>query len=259
MELNMQTPAQLLQDAANSIVKLISEDTIQRYKLSGTYAENDLASPPSEGEITTHLYQSQVADAFIKSRGNEIVFLPTGLDIYSVLDKVIADNLQRHPSKHVVIVVTRPAHALSFSHRLQRRLGIKSGAYCGGDYLYDFPKEFEANKVLVFTAGLLMHLTRQGTYSLQRSSILVLHDTFSAIRNHPMNTLVREYYWKGTEPNEGGGKEEVSPAHTEAASASKYKPRVRYFALLSTAVAALLCRKEDSDIYIYIYSLFDFN
>lgn len=68
--------------------------------------------------------------------------------------------------------------------------------YCGGDFLYDFPKEFEQNQVLVFTAGLLMRLTKLGVYRLDQSSLLVLHDAFHAVRNHPMNTLVREYYWK---------------------------------------------------------------
>ena len=50
--------------------------------------------------------------------------------------------------------------------------------------------------MLVFTAGLLMRLTKLGVYSLAQASLLVLHDAFSSVRNHPMNTLVREYYWK---------------------------------------------------------------
>lgn len=68
--------------------------------------------------------------------------------------------------------------------------------YCGGDFLYNFEEEFERNNVLVFTAGLLMRQTKLGMYSLSRCSLLVLHDAFHAVRNHPMNTLMREYYWK---------------------------------------------------------------
>ena len=69
-------------------------------------------------------------------------------------------------------------------------------SFCGGDFLYDFPAEFARARVLVFTAGLLMRLTKLGVYSLAQASLLVLHDAFSSVRNHPMNTLVREYYWK---------------------------------------------------------------
>ena len=74
--------------------------------------------------------------------------------------------------------------------------------YCGGDFLYDFEKEFASNTVLVFTAGLLMRLAKLGVYKLSHCSLLVLHDAFHAVRNHPMNTLVREYYWKNGELNE---------------------------------------------------------
>lgn len=62
--------------------------------------------------------------------------------------------------------------------------------------MYKFEEEFERNNVLVFTAGLLMRQTKLGMYSLSRCSLLVLHDAFHAVRNHPMNTLMREYYWK---------------------------------------------------------------
>ena len=50
--------------------------------------------------------------------------------------------------------------------------------------------------VLVITAGLLMRLVKLGVYSLDQTTLLVLHDAFYTTRNHPMNTLVREYYWK---------------------------------------------------------------
>lgn len=50
--------------------------------------------------------------------------------------------------------------------------------------------------MLVFTAGLLMRAAKLGLYALPSASLLVLHDAFSAVRNHPMNTLLREYHWK---------------------------------------------------------------
>jgi len=75
--------------------------------------------------------------------------------------------------------------------------------YCGGDFLYKFEEEFENNNVLVFTAGLLMRQTKLGMYSLSRCSLLVLHDAFHAVRNHPMNTLMREYYWKSLNVEQG--------------------------------------------------------
>lgn len=66
----------------------------------------------------------------------------------------------------------------------------------------------------MFTAGLLMRLTKLGVYSLQSASLLVLQDAFSAVRNHPMNTLMREYYWKLPEhegqPGQAGDRPKVS-------------------------------------------------
>lgn len=146
-------------------------------------------------------FQTQMIEHIMKSTSNEIMFLPTGLGEGEVVNAVIRRKLSAHPSKHIVLCAARPGQVLSRAARLQRYFdseGIvaRVGAYCGGDFLYDFPKEFAENQVLVFTAGLLMRLTKLGVYSLDRCSLMVLHDAFYAIRNHPMNTLVREYYWK---------------------------------------------------------------
>jgi hypothetical protein len=118
--------------------------------------------------------------------------------------------LQRFPDKHVAFCVIRPAQALSHADRLRAALGVPVGAFCGGDFLYNFEEEFKKNKVVVFTAGLLMRLAKLGTYKLEWASLLVLHDAFSAVRNHPMNTLVREYYWKGPAAQAGADKPRVS-------------------------------------------------
>ena len=143
-------------------------------------------------------FQVQMIEQIMKSPGNEILFLPTGMGQNRIVDVVIQRMLDQYPGKHVVVCVLRPGQALSQAERLRCSLheDVCIGAYCGGDFLYDFPREFQTNRVLVFTAGLLMRLTKLGVYSLDQSSLLVLHDAFHAVRNHPMNTLVREYYWK---------------------------------------------------------------
>lgn len=159
-------------------------------------ANASAGSSPSDADALP-LYQSKLVDSFLRSPGNEILFLPTGLGECAVTDAIARGMLERHPSKHIVVCVVRPAQALSHANRLRAALGVPVGAFCGGDFLYNFEEEFKHNRVLVFTAGLLMRLTKLGTYQLSSASLLVLHDAFSAVRNHPMNTLVREYYWKG--------------------------------------------------------------
>ena len=158
----------------------------------------------------TPVYQSQLADSFLHSRGNEVLFLPTGLGECAVVDAIAKGMLKKHPKKHIVVCVVRPAQALSHADRLRIALGVPVGAFCGGDFLYDFAEEFARNRVLVFTAGLLMRLTKLGIYELEAASLLVLHDAFSAVRNHPMNTLVREYYWKGPGGEPAGERPRVS-------------------------------------------------
>lgn len=146
-------------------------------------------------------FQMQMIDHIIKSASNEVMFLPTGLGQGNVVNSVIRRMLSAEPEKHVILCAARPGQVLSHAAQLRRyfesdETAIGVGAYCGGDFLYDFPKEFKENRILVFTAGLLMRLTKLGVYTLDRSSLMVLHDAFFSIRNHPMNTLVREYYWK---------------------------------------------------------------
>lgn len=68
-------------------------------------------------------YQTQMIDKIIKSPGNEIFFLPTGLGESAIVDSVIAQMLERHPEKHVVICVLRPAQALSHAARIRKSLG----------------------------------------------------------------------------------------------------------------------------------------
>ena len=165
--------------------------------LTAVGTSGDAPSPSTAPVAALPTYQSQLVDSFLRSRGNEVLFLPTGLGECAVVDAVAKGMLDRHPNKHIVVCVVRPAQALTHAERLRTDLGVPVGAFCGGDFLYDFGTEFKRNKVLVFTAGLLMRLTKLGTYRLDSASLLVLHDAFSAVRNHPMNTLVRENYWKG--------------------------------------------------------------
>lgn len=45
---------------------------------------------------------------------------------------------------------------------------------------------------LVTTApGLLLRLLKTGQYAFSRASLVILRDAFTAIRNHPANTVVR--------------------------------------------------------------------
>lgn len=99
-------------------------------------------------------YQAQLVDAFLRSPGNEVVFLPTGFGHDVVVDAIVDAMANQRPDKHVVICVVRPAQALSHAARLSAALpNVAVGSYAGGDFLYDFPSEFEKNRVLVFTAG----------------------------------------------------------------------------------------------------------
>ena len=159
-----------------------------------------MASNNNEDDLCQPSYNKQLLEAFLHSIGNEVTFLPTGLGINFLLNDVIKSFLDRYPTQHVVMVVVRPVHALELAKRMQESIGVTAAAFCGGDFMYDFKTDFDHNRILVITAGLLMRLTKLGTYDLQRSSLLILHDAFCAIRNHPMNTLIREYYWKAMEP-----------------------------------------------------------
>ena len=144
-------------------------------------------------------YIEQVYSLVDAPATNELVFLPTGLGQMQVVDHVIDSALRTRTAvkQHVVFCAVRPGQVLSQATRLRGiGLGVEIGAYCGGDFLYDFEKEFKEKDVLVITAGLLMRLVKLGVYRLDRTKLLVLHDAFYTTRNHPMNTLVREYYWK---------------------------------------------------------------
>ena len=188
---------ELLQHAIGALENVVELSTSQLQSSPLSPANASPGSIPSDADALP-AYQSQLVDSFLhRSTGNEVLFLPTGLGECAVTDAIAAGMLERHPSKHIVVCVVRPAQALSHADRLRAALGVPVGAFCGGDFLYDFEEQFKRNRVLVFTAGLLMRLTKLGTYRLSSASLLVLHDAFSAVRNHPMNTLVREYYWKG--------------------------------------------------------------
>jgi hypothetical protein len=142
-------------------------------------------------------FQRQLADAFLGSAGNATLFLPAGLGAGRVVDAVAAAAVAADPGRHVVVVVGRPAQALAAAVRLRAALGgARVAAFCGADSLYDFPTEVAAARALVFTAGLLMRLAKLAVYDLRAASVVVLHDAFAAIRNNPMNTLVREYFWR---------------------------------------------------------------
>lgn len=52
--------------------------------------------------------------------------------------------------------------------------------FCGADSLYpDLPAQLAAARVLVFTAGLLLHLLKGKVYRLESASLLILQDAFS--------------------------------------------------------------------------------
>jgi hypothetical protein len=143
-------------------------------------------------------FVSQVT-SLVDQATNELVFLPTGLGQMEAVNRIIENSLDRSDfcRKHVIFCAVRPGQVLSHARQLRWHLGnsVQVGAYCGGDFLYDFEKEFADKDVLVFTAGLLMRIVKLGVYTLNRCQLLILHDAFYTIRNHPMNTLVREYYW----------------------------------------------------------------
>lgn len=92
-------------------------------KPAGSKAESNAASARKSAGGGKPTYQTQMIDKIIKSPGNEIIFLPTGLGESVVVDSVIAQMLERHPDKHVVICVLRPAQALSHAARIRKSLG----------------------------------------------------------------------------------------------------------------------------------------
>lgn len=202
-----------LQRAVDALEPIYGSNSTQNSPFDVSPTSRVESSPTSSSSCppaaTVPLFQTQLVDSFMRSPGNEVLFLPTGLGECTVVDEIARQMLQRFPDKHVAICVVRPAQALSHADRLRAALGVPVGAFCGGDFLYDFEEEFKKNKVVVFTAGLLMRLAKLGTYKLEWASLLVLHDAFSAVRNHPMNTLVREYYWKGPAADAGADKPRV--------------------------------------------------
>ncbi|GAB4815349.1 hypothetical protein N2152v2_002395 [Parachlorella kessleri] len=141
-------------------------------------------------------YQLSMAGRFMAGSGNHVAYLPIGMGMQGVVEEVLRRTLRAEPDRHAVLVVDRPAQALGAAARLRRALDVNVAVFCGGDFLYAFKEEFAGSRVLVFTAGLLLRLVKMGTYALGLASLLVLLDAFAVIRNHPMNTLVREYYWK---------------------------------------------------------------
>lgn len=82
-------------------------------------------------------FRHQMIEQIIKSPGNEITFLPTGLGQMKVVDAVIDTMLSRFPEKHVVVCVLRPAQVLSGAQRLRRSLKgrVPVGAYVVGLYV----------------------------------------------------------------------------------------------------------------------------
>lgn len=82
-------------------------------------------------------FRHQMIEQIIKSPGNEITFLPTGLGQLKVVDAVIDTMLSRFPEKHVVVCVLRPAQVLSGAQRLRRSLKgrVPVGAYVVGVYV----------------------------------------------------------------------------------------------------------------------------
>jgi hypothetical protein len=211
----MTGPTALLQRAVDALEPVYGSTPTQIHPLDISQPSLDESSPtssfplPAADAETLPLYQTQLVDSFMRSPGNEVLFLPTGLGECNVVDEIARQMLQRYPDKHVALCVVRPAQALSHADRLREVLGVPVGAFCGGDFLYNFEEEFKKNKVVVFTAGLLMRLAKLGTYKLEWASLLVLHDAFSAVRNHPMNTLIREYYWKGPAAEAGADKPRI--------------------------------------------------
>jgi len=73
-------------------------------------------------------FQLQVVSAFLRSPSNQLVFLPTGMGGTAVVDAIVGSTLERHPNKHVVVCVVRPAQALTHAERLRAALGVKATA-----------------------------------------------------------------------------------------------------------------------------------
>ena len=93
-------------------------------KPAGSERESAQADSGRKGTgVGKPAYQTQMIDKIIKSPGNEIFFLPTGLGEGAIVDSVIAQMLKKHPDQHVVICVLRPAQALSHAARIRKSLG----------------------------------------------------------------------------------------------------------------------------------------
>jgi len=247
----MQGSCATLQRAVDALEPIYGSNPTQNFPFVPLNSRDE-STPTSTSQLdppaaTLPLFQTQLVDSFMRSPGNEVLFLPTGLGECTVVDEIARQMLQRFPDKHVVFCVIRPAQALSHADRLRAALGVPVCAFCGGDFLYDFGEEFKKNKVVVFTAGLLMRLAKLGTYKLEWASLLVLHDAFSAVRNHPMNTLVREYYWKGAASEAGADKPRVREEEsnlnyfisTAALHTGCFFPLLLLFLLLSSSTRPL--------------------
>lgn len=137
-------------------------------------------------------YLRELAEAITAAPAtNQVTFLPLGLGMRAVLRAVIAAAVAAAPTKHVVLVVDRPAQALSAADALRQELGLPVGVFSGGDFLYDFATELGRAAVVVITAGLLLRLLKTGQYAFPRASLVIVRDAFTVIRNHPANTVVR--------------------------------------------------------------------
>eukprot|EP00887_Chlorella_sp_A99_P000294 scaffold13.g294.t1 len=129
-------------------------------------------------------YLGQLAEAITSEpETNQVTFLPLGMGTRAVLNAVIASAVAAAPTKHVVL-------ALAHGDQLRAELDLAVGVFAGGDFLYSFEQELPRCAVVVITAGLLLRLLKTGQYAFSRASLVVLRDAFTAIRNHPANTVL---------------------------------------------------------------------
>jgi hypothetical protein len=143
--------------------------------------QGQAAAGSGGGGSTLALHQAELIDAVAGCPTNCVTFLPLGLGLRPVIDAVLSRAAAQHPDKHVLVVVDRPAHALSHAQRLKAELGLPTAVFCGGDFLYSFQQQFQSSRVLVFTAGLLLRLLKTGVYRLGQASLLVMMDAFTGM------------------------------------------------------------------------------
>lgn len=170
--------------AVNAAVGGSARPTNDQSGSGGPTGDGNGRTDDAAGRAVHAPYQAELINSISNCPGNCVTFLPLGLGLRSVVDSVLVRAVAQHPGKHVLLVVDRPAHALSHAQRLRTELGLPTAVFCGGDFLYSFPQQFQTSRVLVFTAGLLLRLLKTGVYSLEQASLMLLLDAFTGEPPH---------------------------------------------------------------------------